>query len=139
MRGVGRLELLALPDLPLFQPGDDLAGSLGDALERGKIALQGNDVLVVAQKVVSKAEGRYVDLAKVEPSPEARRLGAEIGKDPRLVQVILSESVLIVRKRPNLLIVQHRLGFVMANAGVDHSNLHPAPGAARVLLLPRDP
>jgi coenzyme F420-0:L-glutamate ligase/coenzyme F420-1:gamma-L-glutamate ligase len=139
MRGINRLELLALPDLPLFQPGDDLALSLGDALERASIALRGNDVLVVAQKVVSKVEGRYVDLAGVEPSPEARRLGAEIGKDPRLMHVILSESVRVVRKRPNLLIVEHRLGFVMANAGVDQSNLDPVPGVERVLLLPRDP
>jgi coenzyme F420-0:L-glutamate ligase/coenzyme F420-1:gamma-L-glutamate ligase len=94
---------------------------------------------VVAQKIVSKAEDRSVDLATVVPSPRAVALGAEIGKDPRLVEVLLRESVRVVRSRPNLLIVEHRLGFVMANAGVDQSNVAPQDGVHRVLLLPRDP
>ncbi len=80
-----------------------------------------------------------VDLATVVPSAEAEKLAAEVGKDPRLVQVILGESTRVVRSRPNLIIVQHRLGFVMANAGVDQSNVAPADGVHRVLLLPRDP
>lgn len=139
MSRIASLELLALPGVPIVRPGDDLSALIGDALERLAVAPKANDVLVIAQKIVSKAEGRYVVLADVEPSPEAVALGAEIGKDARLVQVILSESVRVVRKRANLLIMQHRLGFVMANAGVDHSNVESDSAAERVLLLPRDP
>jgi coenzyme F420-0:L-glutamate ligase/coenzyme F420-1:gamma-L-glutamate ligase len=131
------LELLALPGIPMVREGDDLAVLITTALRDTQ--LQAGDVVVVAQKIVSKAEGRSVDLATVTPSAEAERLAAEVGKDPRLVEVILSESTRVVRSRPNLIIVQHRLGFVMANAGVDHSNVAPADGVDRVLLLPRDP
>ena len=97
------------------------------------------DVLVVAQKIVSKAEGRYVDVATVEPSERAIALAAEVDKDPRFVEVVLSESKRVVRHRPGLLIVEHRLGFVMANAGIDHSNVAAEDGGERVLLLPVDP
>jgi coenzyme F420-0:L-glutamate ligase/coenzyme F420-1:gamma-L-glutamate ligase len=132
--------LIALSDLPLIKPGDDLAALLAAALERriDKL-LSAGDVLVVAQKVVSKAEGRYVDLARVEPGAEAERLGQETDKDPRLVQVILDESTRVVRHRPGVLIVEHRLGYVMANAGIDRSNIDPAMGTEPVLLLPKDP
>jgi len=132
--------LIALSDLPLIKPGDDLAALLAVGLERriGKL-LSAGDVLVVAQKIVSKAEGRYVDLARVEPGAEAERLARETDKDPRLVQVILDESRRVVRHRPGVLIVEHRLGYVMANAGVDRSNVDPAMGEEPVLLLPRDP
>jgi coenzyme F420-0:L-glutamate ligase/coenzyme F420-1:gamma-L-glutamate ligase len=94
---------------------------------------------VLAQKVVSKAEARYIDLATVVPSARAQSLAAEVEKDPRLVEVILGESHRVVRRRPGILIVEHRLGFVMANAGVDRSNVDPEAGAEPVLLLPRDP
>src|SRR5260370_31517273 len=97
------------------------------------------DVLVVAQKIVSKAEGRIVDIATVEPSPQAIALAAEVEKDPRLVEVILSESRRIVRHRPNLVIAEHRRGWVMANAGIDHSNVAPDDGTEPLLLLPLDP
>ncbi|HXR87778.1 MAG TPA: coenzyme F420-0:L-glutamate ligase [Stellaceae bacterium] len=132
--------LIALTDLPLVKPGDDLAAVLVAALERriGKLLTTG-DVLVVAQKIVSKAEGRYVDLARVEPGAEALRLARESDKDPRLVQVILDESRRIVRHRPGVLIVEHRLGYVMANAGIDRSNIDPTMGEEPVLLLPRNP
>jgi coenzyme F420-0:L-glutamate ligase/coenzyme F420-1:gamma-L-glutamate ligase len=132
--------LIALSDLPLIKPGDDLAALLAAALERrlGKLITTG-DVLVVAQKIVSKAEGRYVDLARVEPDAEAQRLARETDKDPRLVQVILDESRRVVRHRRGVLIVEHRLGYVMANAGIDRSNIDPAMGEEPVLLLPRDP
>jgi coenzyme F420-0:L-glutamate ligase/coenzyme F420-1:gamma-L-glutamate ligase len=96
-------------------------------------------VVVVAQKVVSKAEGRAVDLADVVPSARAIALAAEVGKDPRIVEVVLSESTKVVRSRPNLMIMQHRLGFVMANAGVDQSNVAAPDGRHRALLLPVDP
>jgi coenzyme F420-0:L-glutamate ligase/coenzyme F420-1:gamma-L-glutamate ligase len=136
---ISALHLLSLPGFPLVQPGDDLAGLIAGGLARAAVALRAEDVVVVAQKVVSKAEGRAVALDTVTPSARAVALAAEIGKDARLVEVILSESVRVVRSRPNLLITEHRLGFVMANAGVDHSNV-AAPGEAdQVLLLPLDP
>ena len=131
------LQLTALPDIPMVREGDDIAALIIHAL--GARELREGDVIVVAQKIVSKAEGRSVDLATVTPSVEAIRLAEEVGKDPRLVEVVLSESVRVVRSRPNLIIVQHRLGFVMANAGVDQSNVAPADGVHRALLLPRDP
>ncbi len=131
------LELLALTGIPMVREGDDLAALIIGAL--GHRELRHGDVVVVAQKIVSKAEGRTVDLATVAPSPAAEKLAAETGKDPRVVEVILGESTGVVRSRPNLIIVQHRLGFVMANAGVDQSNVAPADGVHRVLLLPRDP
>jgi len=133
------LQLWALPGLPMVRPGDDLAGLIGAALVHGGLTPCAGDVVVVAQKIVSKSEDRSVDLATVVASPRAVALGAEIGKDPRLVEVVLGESVRVVRSRPNLLIVEHRLGFVMANAGVDQSNVAPPDGVHRVLLLPRDP
>ncbi len=112
---------------------------LGDALDTDRLRPRAGDVIVVAQKIVSKAEGRTVDVATVTPSPAAEKLAAEIGKDPRLVEIVLSESRRVVRSRPNLMIVEHRLGFVMANAGVDQSNVAPADGIQRALLLPVDP
>ncbi len=133
------VELLAAPGLPLVQRGDDLAGLIVAALARSDVTLRSRDVVVVAQKIVSKAEGRAVDLATVVPSARAVALGRETGKDPRLVEVILSESVRVVRARPKLLIVEHRLGFVMANAGIDQSNVAEPDGTQRALLLPEDP
>ncbi len=133
------LEVIGLSGLPLIEAGDDLAELIASALERNRIAPRARDVLVVAQKVVSKAEGRTIDLAAVEPSAKARALAAEVGKDPRLVEIILSELARVVRARRNVLIVEHRLGFIMANAGVDQSNVGPADGAQRVLLLPENP
>jgi coenzyme F420-0:L-glutamate ligase/coenzyme F420-1:gamma-L-glutamate ligase len=133
------LTLTALNGIPTVVPGADLVALILSAALGTGIALREGDVLVVAQKIVSKAEGRTVDLGTVTPSAKAIRLADEVGKDPRLVEVVLSESVRVVRSRPNLIIVQHRLGFVMANAGVDQSNVAPADGVHRVLLLPRDP
>jgi coenzyme F420-0:L-glutamate ligase / coenzyme F420-1:gamma-L-glutamate ligase len=131
--------LTPLPDLPLVRPGDDLGVILIAGCERAALALADGDVLAVAQKIVSKAEGRYLDLADVQPSARAQSLAVEVGKDARLVEVILSESRRVVRQRPGVLIVEHRLGFIMANAGVDRSNVDPAMGREPVLLLPRDP
>jgi len=134
-----RIELIGLPGLPMVSPGDDLAGLLARAFDRADLRPSAGDVLVVAQKIVSKAEDRFVDLATVRPSERASRIAAEIGKDSRLVEVIIAESVRIVRQRPGLLITEHRLGYVMANAGVDLSNVAPPDGRERALLLPRDP
>jgi coenzyme F420-0:L-glutamate ligase/coenzyme F420-1:gamma-L-glutamate ligase len=134
-----RLELFALPGLPMVQAGDDLPALILAGVARAGQRLRDRDVVVVAQKIVSKAEGRMVDLADVVPSARAVALAGEVGKDPRIVEVVLSESVKVVRSRPNLMIMQHRLGFVMANAGVDQSNVAEADGRHRALLLPVDP
>jgi coenzyme F420-0:L-glutamate ligase/coenzyme F420-1:gamma-L-glutamate ligase len=133
------LTLTPLPGIPLVQPGDDLAALIVAAMARHSVSPRERDVLVVAQKVVSKAEGRHVDLSTVRPSSRAIELAREVQKDPRLVEVILSESRRIVRQRPGVLIVEHRLGFVMANAGVDRSNVGHSGNDERVLLLPLDP
>lgn len=133
------LEVIALTGLPLIKAGDDLVELIASGLKLNGVEPRAQDVLVVAQKIVSKAEGRMVDLATVEPSAKARTLAAEVDKDPRLVELILSESVRVVRARRNVLIVEHRLGFIMANAGVDQSNVGPADGAQRALLLPENP
>jgi coenzyme F420-0:L-glutamate ligase/coenzyme F420-1:gamma-L-glutamate ligase len=134
-----RLTVFAIPDLPMVQVGDDLSALIIAGLGRLGETLRDRDVVVIAQKIVSKTEGRSVDLATVAPSPEAVELAAKVGKDPRIVQVVLSDSTRVVRSRPNLMIMQHRLGFVMANAGVDQSNVAPADGIHRALLLPLDP
>jgi coenzyme F420-0:L-glutamate ligase / coenzyme F420-1:gamma-L-glutamate ligase len=133
------LEVIALAGLPLIGAGDNLAELIASALKRNGVAPRAQDVLVVAQKIVSKAEARIVDLATIEPSAKARALAAEVAKDPRLVEVILSESVRVVRARRGLIIVEHKLGFIMANGGVDQSNVAPADGSQRVLLLPENP
>jgi coenzyme F420-0:L-glutamate ligase/coenzyme F420-1:gamma-L-glutamate ligase len=123
----------------LIKAGDDLVELIASSLKSNGVEPQAHDVLVVAQKIVSKAEGRMVDLATVKPSAQAISVAAEVGKDPRLVEVILSESVRVVRASRNVLIVEHRLGFIMANAGVDQSNVGPSDGASRALLLPENP
>jgi coenzyme F420-0:L-glutamate ligase/coenzyme F420-1:gamma-L-glutamate ligase len=125
-----------LPGVPEVRPGDDLAALLAAAAARLEGGLARGDVLAVAHKVISKAEGRVVALAEVEPGPRARALAAEHGKDPRLVELILSETVKLVRADDGRLICRTHHGFVCANAGVDQSNAG-APGTA--ILLPRDP
>jgi coenzyme F420-0:L-glutamate ligase / coenzyme F420-1:gamma-L-glutamate ligase len=129
----------ALTGIKLVEPGDNLGAIAADALTANGLPPRDDDVLVVVQKIVSKAEGRYVDLATVEPSPRAVALAAEVDKDPRFVEVVLSEAKRVVRHRPGLLIVEHRLGFVMANAGIDRSNIEHPEGGERALLLPLDP
>jgi coenzyme F420-0:L-glutamate ligase/coenzyme F420-1:gamma-L-glutamate ligase len=135
----GQLTITGLKGVPLIKPGDDLGAIALVAYAATGLVPADGDVLVVAQKIVSKAEDRMVDVAGVEPSERAIALAAEVEKDPRLVEVILSESRRIVRRRPNLLIAEHRRGWVMANAGIDHSNVGPDDGTERVLLLPVDP
>lgn len=134
-----RLTLTALPGIPEIAPGDDLAALIADALARAALAMESGDVLVVAQKVVSKNEGRFLDLATVTPSARAIELARATAKDPRLVEAILAESVAVLRHKPGVIVVEHRCGFVMANAGIDRSNIGPADGRERVLLLPLDP
>jgi coenzyme F420-0:L-glutamate ligase / coenzyme F420-1:gamma-L-glutamate ligase len=133
------LQLIAVPGIPRVQQGDDLAGLVVAGLAGAQLALQPRDVVVFAQKVVSKSEGRLVDLATVQPSPRAAALAVQVQKDPRLVELVLSESRRIVRTAKDVLIVEHRLGFVMANAGVDQSNVAEPGGREFALLLPEDP
>jgi coenzyme F420-0:L-glutamate ligase / coenzyme F420-1:gamma-L-glutamate ligase len=132
------LSLRALAGFPLVKPGDDLGTLLLDALRRTGISLANKDIVIVAQKIVSKAEGRLADLNTVTPSVRASALAAETGKDARLIEIILSESNAVIRAAPNVLIVAHRLGFVMANAGIDQSNVE-GEESGKVLLLPLDP
>ena len=134
-----QLTIIGLGGVPVVLPGDDLAQITIAAFQATKLAPEDGDVIVVAQKIVSKAEGRFVDVASVTPSERAVALAAETGKDPRFVEIVLQESRRIVRHRPNLIVAEHRLGFVMANAGIDHSNVGPDDGNERVLLLPVDP
>jgi len=131
--------MTAVRGLPSIEPGADLGAMVVDGLRRAGIAPRDRDVLVVAQKVVSKAEGRYVELRGVVPTARAIELAALVGKDARVVEVVLSEATEVVRAREGVLIVAHRLGFVMANAGVDQSNIEQPPGNPRVLLLPENP
>jgi coenzyme F420-0:L-glutamate ligase / coenzyme F420-1:gamma-L-glutamate ligase len=136
---VDGLSLLPVRGLPEVMPGDDLAALLDAGLRAVPLApLQRGDALVLAQKIVSKAENRYVELASVTPGAEAQSIAARCGKDARLVELVLRESSEVLRVAPGVLIVRHRLGFVLANAGIDRSNL-PSDRAGQVLLLPQDP
>ena len=122
----------------LVAPGDDLPQVLLNALAENDLELVDGDVLAIAQKIVSKAEGRQLALSDVEPSAEAIALAEETEKDPRLVQIILDESTEVLRTKPGVLIMRHRLGLVGAHAGVDQSNIDHGDGDA-ALLLPLDP
>lgn len=133
-----RLEMTALAGVPLVQAGDRIADLILQAAARTGATLKDRDVVVVAQKIISKAEGRMVELAHVTPGPTAREWAEKTDKDARLVEVILGESRRVVRHRPGVLIVEHKLGFVMANAGIDQSNVGGGDGEY-VLLLPADP
>jgi len=121
-----------------IQPGDDLAGLLVGALDAAGLILESDDILIVTSKIGSKAEGRFAYLRDVVPGTEALRLAAITRKEPRLVELALREASAVVRAAPHVLILRHRLGHVMANAGIDQSNLGPN-GGGKVLLLPVDP
>lgn len=131
------LTITALPGIPLIQPGDNLVQVILESLERASLSLEHGDALVVTSKIVSKAEDRLFDLRDVTPGDEARRLADETRKDPRIVELVLRESVGISRRAPGVLVTQHRLGFVSANAGIDQSNVNGSEDC--VLLLPLDP
>jgi len=132
------LTIYPVTGLPMIQIGDDIAELIYAALERKGLQLFDGDIVVLAQKIVSKSEGRVVMLATVKPSSEAVQLAAETDKDPRLVELILQESTDLVRKAPGVIIVRHHLGHVTANAGVDQSNVDHGDGEC-ALLLPEDP
>ncbi len=135
------LTLTPLPEFPLIQKGADLAEEIVTALHKAEIELLPGDILVLAQKIVSKSEGRLIFLKDIAPSPEAFRLADQAAKDPREVELVLRESREVLRVRPGVIIVEHNLGFVCANAGIDRSNtmtLQEDVGES-VLLLPIDP
>ncbi len=134
-----RIELLPLDGIPLVEAGDALAALIVAATSSAGLALADGDIVVVAQKIVSKAEGRLARLDQVTPTARAIELAKAAEKDPRLVELILSESSDVLRHRPGLIIVRHRLGMVLANAGIDASNIAADGGNELVLLLPLDP
>jgi coenzyme F420-0:L-glutamate ligase / coenzyme F420-1:gamma-L-glutamate ligase len=131
----------ALEGFPLIHPGDDLAGLIFQSLKDNKVQIVDGDILVLAQKIVSKAEGRYKNLSQVQPGKPALELGKITGKDPRFIELVLGDSKSILRAKNNTLIVEHRLGFVCANAGIDHSNVDGEGANAEdwVLMLPENP
>jgi coenzyme F420-0:L-glutamate ligase/coenzyme F420-1:gamma-L-glutamate ligase len=144
------LTFTPLPKIPLIHNGDDLVDILLNSMQVARVALEDGDIIVLAQKIVSKAEGRLVNLSSVIPSKEAIELATRSEKDARLVELILQESKAVLRVRPGTIIVEHRLGFVCANAGIDHSNVQPGETSPVsedfgslaedwVLLLPKDP
>ena len=139
MNAVRELRLVALPGFPQVVAGDDLAELTAAVIRRCELHLEPTDLLVFAQKVVSKAEGRRVDLTTVTPSRQALELAQTVQKDPRLVELVLSESRRVVRAARDVLIVEHRLGLIMANAGVDQSNVADPAEGEFALLLPEDP
>ena len=135
------LTLTPLKGIPLIRHGDNLADIILTSLHENNLALQENDILALAQKIVSKSEGRMVNLATVEPSPRAMQLASQTAKDPRVVELILCESAEVLRYRVGAIIVEHKLGFVCANAGIDHSNVEGVGDHVEewVLLLPEEP
>lgn len=137
---IKKLVMTALQGIPLIHRGDPLNQIIALALERNGIILEDGDCLVIAQKVVSKSEGRLVSLTEVNPSSEALHFSEVVQKDPRFVELVLRESTRVVRAKPGLLITEHRLGFVCANAGIDHSNVAETDAMDETfLLLPEDP
>ncbi len=135
------LTFTPLPKMPLIRSGDNLADMLLASIQTARITLEDSDILVVTQKIVSKAEGRLVNLVTITPSKDAIELAKRCQKDPRLVELILRESKEVLRVRPGTIIVEHRLGFVCASAGIDHSNVRGEDGDPEdwVVLLPKDP
>jgi len=133
------LQLFPLGDFPLVEPGQNVGELIAASLEKNGLALMAGDALVVAQKIISKAENRYVNLANIVPSPEALSLAERAEKDPRQMELVLRESTEVVKVRPGVVIVEHRNGYVHANAGIDKSNIPNSEGEPRVLLLPENP
>ncbi len=133
------LTVTSLPGLPRIRPGDDLVALIIAAIDRTGLTPAAQDIIVLAQKIVSKAEGRLARLDAVAPSPRAHELATVTGKDPRQIELVLAESAEVLRAKKNVIVVAHRLGLVMANAGIDRSNVEQTGDAETVLLLPLDP
>lgn len=139
MHPVADIRILPLAGMPLFAPGVSIAAEILAAIKRQGETLRGGDICVVAQKIVSKAEGRLVHPAGIEPSPEALRLAQETGRDAAMLELTLRECAEILRARPEAVIARHRTGHVLANAGIDASNVSAESGEETVLLWPEDP
>jgi coenzyme F420-0:L-glutamate ligase/coenzyme F420-1:gamma-L-glutamate ligase len=139
LKNAEQVTIRPLPNIGEINRGDNLGEILGRAIRQLDIAISSKHVIVVAQKIVSKAEGRLVFLDDIQPSPRALELAAVTGKDAALVEMVLQESVAVLRALPNVLIVRHRLGYVVANAGIDQSNVNGGSGRPTCLLLPCDP
>ena len=131
------IKLIALKNFPLIKPNDDLANIINNSMSLNNICIDDNDVIVVAQKIISKSENRYVDLDKVEVSEEAKDLATKLNKDKGLIQTIINESNKIISTEKNVVIVEHKLGFININAGIDQSNIPQDKNLA--LLLPENP
>jgi len=131
------IHLIPLTNIPLIQPGDNLAELIFEAWQQIDRPKADTDIIVVAQKVVSKAENCFVRLSEITPSEQAHNLAKITGKPPQLIEAILWDTAEIIRAKPGLLIVQHKLGFISANAGLDHSNVSPDPDI--LLRLPPNP
>lgn len=136
---MAKTELFALDHFPLVNPGDDLVAMLLQSIQHNQLSLQNGDVIVLAQKIVSKSENRYVDLNTITPSPAAIALAQKANKDARAMEVLLGESKEVIKTRTNVVIVEHNNGYVHANAGIDHSNIQQVDGKDLLLLLPKNP
>jgi len=134
-----KLSLTTIEGIPLIEPGDNLVEIMIECIHQSNEHILDKDILIIAQKIISKTENRYVDLCSVTASKEAVELAKDVDKDPRYVELVLRESREVIRKKPGVLIVEHRLGFIHANAGIDQSNIEHKIGNERVLLLPEDP
>ncbi len=134
------LILTPLAGLPIIKPGDDLADLIADVIKHAEMNLADGDILVIAQKIISKSEDRFVNLNDISPSERALELAQHVDKDARLIELVIEESKSILRYRSGTIIVEHRLGFVCANAGIDHSNVRKDNDSDQwVLLLPENP
>ena len=133
------MTLTALSGIPMVRPGDDLVALILQSLKQTKMILMEGDILVIAQKIISKSEGRYVRIAEVTPSEQAYSLAESTEKDPQIVELITLESREIVRHRAGVIVAENRQGVVLANAGIDHSNVETDGNTEQVLLLPVDP
>ena len=134
---ISSINLIALETLPLIQPGQDVSKEIIEAITSESISINDGDVIAIAQKIISKSENRYLDISQLDPSEEAMTLSTKIDKDPKFIQAILNESQKVVRYRMGVLIVEHKLGFIHANAGIDRSNIDQLKDT--VLLLPEKP
>ena len=133
---MNNLELIALKDFPLIEPGQDISSTIFDCIVNNQLMINDFDIIVIAQKIISKAENRYVDLNTIEISEEAKNLSKKLDKNEGLIQAIINESNKILSTKKNVIIVEHKLGFINVNAGIDLSNV---PSENLALLLPEDP
>ena len=136
---ISKLEVSALNHVPSIKENDDIAEIILKSMHKNSLELEDNDIVVIAQKIISKAEGCLIDLESIAPSSESIKIAERTDKDPRLVELIIQESKEIIRIEKGVIIVEHRLGHILANAGIDQSNIDHKPDKETVLLLPKNP